>query len=150
ADRRPRRRRLRADLHPRRPRLCLARPESERPMTAPTINLLTPVITGRVKPGRARRANRVLFLLGASWIALLVLAALFADVIPGLPHYSEKIGGFAQGPDFSSLGAILGTDGVGRSNLARIIYGARISLTIAVCSTLIGLAIGLLVGLLAG
>lgn len=99
---------------------------------------------------RARRAGRVFFLIGVTWISLLVLAAVFADFIPGLPDYAEKISSFAQGPDFSSLGGILGTDSVGRSNLARIIYGARISLTIAVVSTLIGLAIGLVVGMLAG
>jgi peptide/nickel transport system permease protein len=116
-------------------------------MTAPTLSFLSPI----VRPKRRKRpANRTLFLIGVVWIGLLVLAAVFADFIPGLPHYSEKIGTFAQGPDFSTLGGILGTDGVGRSNLARIIYGARISLTIAVCSTLIGLLIGLVVGLLAG
>lgn len=96
------------------------------------------------------RAGRVFFLIGVTWITILVLAAVFADFIPGLPEYSEKIASFAQGPDLSSLGGLLGTDSVGRSNLARIIYGARISLTIAVVSTLIGLVIGLIVGMLAG
>lgn len=117
-------------------------------MSAPTMSFLTPVLPGRRR--KRRPANRVLFLAGATWITVLVLAAVFADFIPGLPDYSEKIGAFAQGPDFSTLGGILGTDSVGRSNLSRIIYGARISLTIAVCSTLIGLGIGLVVGLLAG
>ena len=99
---------------------------------------------------RVGRAGRVFFVIGVAWITILVLAAVFADLIPGLPEYSEKIASFAQGPDFSSLGGILGTDSVGRSNLARIIYGARISLTIAVVSTLIGLVVGLVIGMLAG
>jgi len=98
---------------------------------------------------RRGRANRGLFIFGVVWIALLVAAAVFADVIPGLPGYSDKIGDFAQGPDFS-VGGLLGTDSVGRSNLSRIIYGARVSLTIAICATLISLAIGLVTGMLAG
>ncbi len=97
------------------------------------------------------RPGRVLFLIGVTWLSLLVLSAVFADVIPGLPHFSEKIGDFAQPPSLENgLGGILGTDSVGRSNLSRIIYGARISLTIAVASTAIGLLIGLVVGMLAG
>jgi peptide/nickel transport system permease protein len=102
------------------------------------------------RPKKATRRGKVFFVFGVVWVALLVLSAVFADFIPGLPHFSEKIATFAQGPDFSSLGGILGTDSVGRSNLSRIIYGARISLTIAVVSSLIGLTIGLVVGMLAG
>jgi len=107
------------------------------------------VPVGWMRRPRAPRRGRGLFIFGVVWVSLLVLAALFADIIPGLPSPSEKIGSFAQGPDLT-LGGLLGTDGVGRSNLSRIIHGARISLTIAVCSTLIGLLIGLLVGMLAG
>jgi peptide/nickel transport system permease protein len=95
------------------------------------------------------RPRRGLFIFGVIWITLLVLSAVFANVIPGMPHFSEKIGGFGEGPSLT-VGGLLGTDSVGRSNLARIIFGARISLTIAVCSTAIGLIIGLVVGMLAG
>lgn len=102
------------------------------------------------RPKKVTRRGKAFFVFGVVWVTLLVLAAVFADLIPGLPHFSEKIASFAQGPDFSSLGGILGTDSVGRSNLSRIIYGARISLTIAVVSSLIGLTIGLVVGMLAG
>lgn len=116
-------------------------------MTAPSLSPFAPLVRRRRRLGRA---GRPLFIIGVVWVSLLVLAAVFADLIPGLPGYEEKIGTFAQGPDFSSLDTILGTDGVGRSNLARIIYGARVSLTIAIASTFIGLAIGLLVGMLAG
>jgi peptide/nickel transport system permease protein len=103
----------------------------------------------RIKIRRPRPRNRLAFRLCVCWVALLVLVSVFADFIPGLPNYADKVGSFAQPPDLSVAG-LLGTDGVGRSNLARIIYGARVSLVIAVCSTLIGLAIGLLVGMLGG
>ena len=44
----------------------------------------------------------------------------------------------------------LGTDGLGRDELARLIYGARISLTVGLCAPVIGLAIGGALGMLAG
>jgi peptide/nickel transport system permease protein len=103
----------------------------------------------RLKPRRPRKANRGALWFAVAWLTVLVLAAVFADVIPGLPAYDEKIGAFAQPPELS-IGGLLGTDGIGRSNLSRIIYGARISLTIAVVSTLIGLVIGLVVGMIGG
>jgi ABC-type dipeptide/oligopeptide/nickel transport systems, permease components len=135
-------------------------PRAAAPVTAPPTAYLPAAGTGAAgvggpfgwlrRPKRATRRGKAFFVFGVVWISLLVLAALFADVIPGLPHFSEKIGTFAQGPDFSSLGGLLGTDSVGRSNLSRIIFGARTSLTIAVASTLIGLFIGVVLGMLAG
>ncbi|MHB8646229.1 MAG: ABC transporter permease [Thermomicrobiales bacterium] len=45
---------------------------------------------------------------------------------------------------------LLGTDPVGRDILSRIIYGARVSLSISLVVTLLAAAIGVLLGLLAG
>lgn len=100
---------------------------------------------------RRRRKNRsrTAVIIAVSWVGLLILAAIFADVIPGLPHFSTKIGDFAAGPD-ASIGGILGLDSVGRSSLSRIVFGARISLTIAIVGTAIGVTIGLVVGVLGG
>jgi peptide/nickel transport system permease protein len=103
----------------------------------------------RIKPRRPRPVRQGMLWFAVTWLTILILAAVFADFIPGLPSYEEKIGSFAQPPDLSVAG-LLGTDGVGRSNLARIIYGARVSLTIAIVSTVIGLAIGLVVGMIGG
>jgi peptide/nickel transport system permease protein len=44
----------------------------------------------------------------------------------------------------------LGTDGLGRDVLARILHGARLSLPVATAAALLSSAIGLAVGLLAG
>ena len=44
----------------------------------------------------------------------------------------------------------LGTDGLGRDELARLIYGARISLMVGLCAPVIGLTIGGALGMLAG
>jgi len=45
---------------------------------------------------------------------------------------------------------ILGTDNLGRSMLARVLYGGRISLTIGIISTSISAALGIILGSLAG
>lgn len=103
----------------------------------------------RLRPRRPRKVRRGMLWFAIAWLTLVVLAAVFADIIPGLPSFDEKVGSFAQAPDLT-VGGLLGTDGIGRSNLSRIIYGARVSLTIAVVSTLIGLGIGLIVGMIGG
>lgn len=45
---------------------------------------------------------------------------------------------------------LLGTDSVGRDILARLVFGARISLTIGIFSALIGMIVGGVLGMLAG
>ena len=95
---------------------------------------------------RARGAN-VTFAI--TFLVVLVLLAVFADVIPGLAEPDEAYGDFHETPSLS-LNGILGTDTLGRSIMSRAIYGARISLTIAVVSSLISLAIGIVLGLVAG
>lgn len=100
-------------------------------------------------PKRVKRSGRVALWGSVVWLGILIAAALLANHIPGLPGPAEKIGSFAQSPDLSIAG-LLGTDSVGRSNLARIIFGARISLVIAIFATGIGLLIGLVLGMFGG
>jgi peptide/nickel transport system permease protein len=45
---------------------------------------------------------------------------------------------------------LLGTDALGRDVLSRLLYGGRLSLLLAVLSTLITLSVGMLLGMLAG
>lgn len=98
----------------------------------------------------ARRRSKFGFWLAAGWIILVVACAIFAPIIPGLPAQSAIVGPIVRPPSTASLGLLFGTDGVGRSLLSLVIYGARISLTLALFSTLIGLGIGVTLGMIAG
>jgi peptide/nickel transport system permease protein len=97
---------------------------------------------------RARRGPAFLVWLAVGWLALLVLAALFAPLLP-LADPAQDVGRPRQ-PLFASLAEPLGTDGLGRSVLSRLVYGARASLQVGVLAILVGLVLGGLIGLLAG
>lgn len=45
---------------------------------------------------------------------------------------------------------LLGTDGLGRDVLSRLLYGARISLLVGICAIMVGGTIGVVAGLVAG
>ena len=71
----------------------------------------------------------------SSWLFVLALAAIFADLIPGLddPNYQAWLfdtTGKELRNDTPSWNHLLGTDVNGRDILARLIYGARVSLAV--------------------
>jgi peptide/nickel transport system permease protein len=88
------------------------------------------------------------------FLTLLVLAAIFAPVIA---PYGIDDGGLmlrnkppmTEDPD-GGFPHVLGTDPLGRDLLTRLLYGARISLTVGVASVLISGTVGVLLGLIAG
>ncbi|MGW0040224.1 ABC transporter permease [Rhodococcus sp. NPDC003348] len=100
-----------------------------------------------VPPVRKRRP--VLVYLSVTWLAVLILAAVFADVLP-LASYATPVGAPRLSPQFGSPDLLLGTDTLGRSMLSRIIYGARVSLVVGTVAGLLGFVIGSFFGLLAG
>ena len=63
--------------------------------------------------------------------------AIFADVLP-LPSPTDMDMLERRAP--FSAEHWLGTDGLGRDELSRLIYGARISLVVGLCAPMIGLA----------
>jgi peptide/nickel transport system permease protein len=89
----------------------------------------------------------VLFWLAAGWIAVIVFAAAFANVLP-LPSPTDMDMLERRMPP--SATHWLGTDRLGRDMLSRLIYGARISLIVGVLAPLIGLIVGGALGILAG
>jgi peptide/nickel transport system permease protein len=99
-----------------------------------------------------RRALRSLIVLGGAVVALAVVAAaIFAGALAPQPPDEQNFDLIESRP---SAKAWLGTDRFGRDVLSRVIYGARISLYVAVVSIglamLIGGALGLAAGYLGG
>jgi peptide/nickel transport system permease protein len=95
---------------------------------------------------RARRAGN-LFWLALGWIIFVVTVSTFAAVLlPFGPLDMDMLERRAA----PSLVHWLGTDGFGRDELARLVYGARISLTVGLCAPIIGITIGGALGILAG
>ena len=78
-------------------------------------------------------------------LLLFVIAAIFAPFVSPYPPLLYHPALSAQGP---TLAHPLGTDGLGRDQLSRVIYGTRISLTVGITSILVGGLIGTLLGLL--
>ncbi len=81
-------------------------------------------------------------------VGLLVFMAIFADVITPYRYDFSDLAKTSKFPGFP--GHILGTDQVGRDLLSRLIYGARISLTVGLGVQAIALVIGVTLGLTAG
>ena len=80
-------------------------------------------------------------------ILIFLLAALFATVLtPYDPNQMDLMSSLAE----PSLSHPFGCDLHGRDVLSRILYGARISLTISVFACLVGAVVGMLFGLIAG
>ena len=90
---------------------------------------------------------------GLGFMILLVLVALFADVIaPHAPDVQDRAN-FLKPPVWQEGGSWsypLGTDAVGRDMLSRILHGTRYSLLIGIVVVPIALVAGVILGVLAG
>ncbi|MEX0622605.1 dipeptide ABC transporter permease DppC [Saccharospirillum sp.] len=92
-------------------------------------------------------------LIGLCFIVFIVLLAIFADLVaPHHPH--EQFRDFILAPPAWTEGGNaqfwLGTDGVGRDILSRLIHGARLSLLIGLVIVTVSLVLGICLGLIAG
>ncbi len=96
---------------------------------------------------RAWRGPGFGVLLAGGWIALVAVLAIGA---PWLPVQSPTYIDFLAKRAPPSAEHWLGTDNLGRDELARLIWGARISLTVGLLAPVIGVSIGGCLGMLAG
>ena len=80
-------------------------------------------------------------------IILIILCAVFANFICKYDPYAQNLKERLLSPSFKHP---LGTDELGRDTLTRVIFGARISLTIGLIPTMISMIIGTVLGLIAG
>ena len=117
---------------------------------APPGALVTPV--GRLRRGIIQ-ARRFPLLSLAVLVFILFVPAVFADQVAPHDPFKGNILERLQPPAWLEGGSWshpLGTDKLGRDMLSRIIYGARISLTIAAISIVCGGLVGTTLGLIAG
>ena len=80
-------------------------------------------------------------------ILLLLLVAIFADVLAPYPHDEVNIVDRMQAPSDRYL---LGTDQLGRDLLSRLVFGARISLTVGLAATTVNVVVAVLIGGISG
>ena len=99
------------------------------------------------QPARKGRRLGMLFWAAIGWLVFVCAVAVFATVLP-LPSPTDMDMLERRAP--FSAEHWLGTDGLGRDELSRLIYGARISLVVGVCAPVIGVVIGGALGMLAG
>lgn len=79
----------------------------------------------------------------ALWVVVAIFAPIFSAYGPNTPDMAMRLAG-------PSFGHLLGTDEYGRDILTRIFFGARLSMFVAVVSTLAAVAVGTPIGMYAG
>ena len=87
-----------------------------------------------------------LFWICMGWLALNIIGAIFANVLPVQNPLNQDYNFINSGP---SLHHIFGTDDLGRDIFARIVYGSRVSIAVGAGSMVIGFGIGAPLGMLA-
>jgi peptide/nickel transport system permease protein len=108
--------------------------------------VLDALFDAAVAPRRRRRLSNV-FWAAVAWITIVVLAAMLANFLPIQNPTEMDMLARRMPPDAQHW---LGTDGLGRDMLSRLVFGARTSLTVGLLSPLIGLFFGAALGMLAG
>ena len=100
----------------------------------------------RLGAGRAARSRpKPVITVCAAWLGLLVLVAIFANVLP-ISDPAKVVGIPNVNPAWGSQ--FLGTDAVGRSMVGRLSFGARTSFEISILVTLVAMVVGGGIGLL--
>jgi peptide/nickel transport system permease protein len=87
----------------------------------------------------------VLGVIGGAVVVLILAAALLAPALAPYPE-AQSVGG-AWEP--ASVKALIGTDQIGRDLLTRLLYGARLTIALALATTLVAMTVGVAIGLAA-
>src|SRR5579864_7136008 len=113
------------------------------PMAAPAI-----ADTNALRKRGNPFSNRPLLAFGLGLVALIVVVAALAPVLPlrdpNITAPARRLGIPGAG------GYLLGTDQLGRDVLSRLIWGARVSMVVAVIAAAVAFVVGGSIGLVAG
>src|SRR5262245_30794730 len=108
------------------------------------------------QPGRFARARRAVWLFcrrtplgacGCLLVLLLSFTAIFADWLAPYP-YDETIRGARMKPPSAQF--LMGTDNLGRDVFSRVVYGARVSVSVGFGAVLIANCLAALIGITSG
>ena len=91
-----------------------------------------------------------LSLIGLGIVAAVIFSAILAPLIAPHPRHAGSFVDFDNTLRPPSTRNLLGTDDAGRDILSRILFGARISVTLGVAVLAIAVAVGVPLGLIAG
>lgn len=129
-------------------------------MSAQTTQVTTPSVAtatrataellpnARIAPSLLRRLLRDKWSVAALVVLIVVIAlAIFAPIIAPYDPNKSDFRAIRQPPSAQHL---LGTDTVGRDILSRVIYGSRVSLSIAAVAVFISAALGVAIGSISG
>lgn len=104
-------------------------------------------------PSASSRIGLAGFTIGLIIVGIIALAALFGNALLSNDPFTQDLGKRLV-PPFWMEGArpehLLGTDQLGRDYLARLVYGARISLMIGILTVITSGLIGITLGVLGG
>jgi peptide/nickel transport system permease protein len=98
-------------------------------------------------PPPKKKRPRVFFYLAVGWLVLVVFCAVFANVLPVKDPNLQDILKRLEPP---GPGGVFGADELGRDILARLVFGARVSLIVSLSAVVIGSLVGGMLGLTAG
>lgn len=104
---------------------------------------LTSTSTAVVARRPGRRGRGVAFWVAVGWLAVVLVCALFAEVLPFADPIRPDVPSKLEGP---SLDHPLGTDGLGRDHLSRVAHAARVSLVVSLTAVTVGGLVGALLG----
>ena len=116
-------------------------------ITAPTILAPTRASRGLWRDALTRLRRNRPAVIGISFISLFVFVAVFAPFLAPFDPNKTGLGRTLAAPSPEHLA---GLDKLGRDELSRVLFGARISLFTGVVSVIIGLTLGGIIGGLAG
>lgn len=97
---------------------------------------------------RRTRRRGVGAIAATTWLSAIAIAAVAAPLLP-LPDPAEITDQYSI-PPFRDAAHLLGPDPLGRDLLSRAVFGAQISLAVAIGATLLALTVGTALGLAAG
>jgi peptide/nickel transport system permease protein len=103
-------------------------------------------------PRRHRRSQRrhprgLAFWAAVAWILVVLTCAVLANVLPVADPIATDVAHKLATPNLHHL---LGTDGLGRDVLSRLVHGARVSMVVSLTAVGVGMLVGGTLGMMSG